>query len=497
MRRVEGRNRYFDEMWSETGEPRSSYRLLRGTMDELADGVLEVRHRLAQQLFLRQGITYLLYDTETSVERTLPFDLIPRIIDAAEWTTLERGLIQRVYALNEFLKDIYGDQKIIADRIISREDVYSAPGYCLAMQGIQVPQRVHTVLSGVDVIRDQMGGYRVLEDNLRVPSGISYVFKNRTMMKRVFPEGFQSYHVTPLEPFLQRMAEAFAFCSPRKSAHPTVVLLTPGMYNSAYYDHSFLAQSLGIELVEGRDLTVVDRVVYMRTTDGLRRVDVIYRRIDDDWLDPLAFEKDSLIGVPGLFDAYRAGNVGLVNPWGNGVADDKWIYAFVPEFIRYYLGEEPILDNVETYLLGRKADREYVFSHLEQMVVKPTHASGGYGIVFGVQATKSERALLQERIMADPRGFIAQPLIHLSRHPALCEGGMRPCPIDLRPFVVFGEEPRVLSGGLTRVALDKDSLVVNSSQGGGVKDTWIVQEWGEYERAESSGGIDLLDGALS
>ncbi|MCI0182346.1 hypothetical protein MM817_00605 [Acidibacillus sp. S0AB] len=473
------RDTFYDEMLCDDNQPRPPYRRYYELLSRFPKEIFAARHDAAKQLFLRQGITYTMYDNALGVERTLPFDLVPRIIPSAEWHHIERGLIQRVTALNEFLKDIYSTQYIIRDHIISRQTVYASPDFQLEMMNVPVPKGIHTVLSGIDLIRNEQGGYQVLEDNLRIPSGISYAYKNRNMMKRVFAEAFSSYHVAPLEPFMKKLGDTFAYLSPRQIPQPTVVLLTPGRFNSAFFDHSFLAQSMGIELVEGSDLIVINQIVYMRTTSGLRQVDVIYRRLDDGYLDPLSFNLDSLIGVPGLFDAYRAGNVAIANPWGNGVADDKLIYSYVPDFIRYYLNEDPILPNVITYRLTKDNERQHVIENIEDMVIKPTNASGGAGLFFGYAATRAECEDMQRIIQKEPRNFIAQPLISLSRHPTWMDGDFEPCPIDLRPFVAFGETLHVLPGGLTRVALERGSCVVNSSRGGGAKDTWIVVGEGE------------------
>jgi len=415
------------------------------------------------------------YGDSAGTERAFPFDLIPRILRADEWTWIERGLKQRIQALNHFINDIYHDQKILKDKIIPSEVIQSAVFYRPQCAGINPPQGVWCHITGTDLIRHSDGKIYVLEDNLRVPSGVSYVLENRDLMKRTFPQVFEGLHIRPVDEYPSHLLETLEAIAPQGTrGKPSVVLLTPGMYNSAYFEHSFLAQKMGIPLVEGRDLVVENGVVFMRTTMGPRRVDVIYRRIDDDFLDPQAFRTDSLLGVPGIMSAYRAGNVALANAPGNGVADDKVVYAYVPDMIRYYLSEEPILPNVPTYLCWRDQDRQHVLQNLDKLVVKAANEAGGYGMLVGPHSTAQQREEFAAKIQADPRNYIAQPTLALSRVPTLVGDHLEGRHVDLRPYVLYGKEIRVIPGGLTRVALRKGSLVVNSSQGGGSKDTWVM-----------------------
>ncbi|MZP28343.1 circularly permuted type 2 ATP-grasp protein [Heliobacterium undosum] len=447
----------------------------------LRSAALEEQSRKARRMFNRLGVTFTVYQESASLERTLPFDILPRIIPMDEWSLLERGVRQRVRALNLFLRDIYHEQEILHDGIVPRELVVTHPDYCWAMVGTKVPFGQYVTLAGIDIIRDPAGRYLVLEDNLRVPSGISYIFENRQMTQRLFPDMCRKYRIQPILPALSFFARYLRSLAPRQTSNPTVVLLTPGKYNSAYYDHVFLSQQLGIHLVEGKDLLTLNNRVFMRTVEGLKQIDVIYRRIDDAFLDPLAFRSDSVLGVPGLMSAYRAGHVALVNAPGAGVADDKAVYAYVPEIIRYYLNEEPILQNVPTYLLDDPEQRRYVLANLDKMVVKKTTGAGGYGMLIGPKASAAEIEDFARAIVNDPKEYIAQPTINLSQHPSLVNGRFEGRHIDLRPFVIGGE--RVIPGGLTRVALRKGSLVVNSSQGGGCKDTWVVQLDGQQQEA--------------
>lgn len=417
-----------------------------------------------------------LYGSQEGIERIFPFDLIPRIIPRNEWEFLEHGLIQRVRALNAFLEDVYHHQRIIRNGRIPAELVFGAKHFRREMVGVHVPRNVYAHVAGIDIIRDEHGRYYVLEDNLRSPSGVSYMLENRQAMKRTFARVFQHYGVRPIEHYPQELLNTLRSVAPHPDVEPTVVLLTPGIYNSAYFEHSYLARQMGIEIVEGRDLVVHEGKVYMRTTTGLKQVDVIYRRVDDDFLDPLNFRPDSLLGAPGLFSAYVMGNVTLANAVGTGVADDKAIYAFVPEMIRYYLAESPILENVPTYLASRDEDRAYILDHIESLVVKSVNESGGYGMLIGPQASREQIESFRSRIQAQPRNFIAQPVISLSRHPTYVDGELRGCHIDLRPYVLCGEQITIVPGGLTRVALRRGSLVVNSSQGGGSKDTWVLYD---------------------
>ena len=426
-----------------------------------------------------QGITFTVYSDGRGTERLFPFDLIPRILPHSEWDRIERGLAQRVVALNLFLQDVYGQQRILKDRQVSRALVYSCQHFRREMIGIEVPRGIYTHISGIDLVRDsKTGEFLVLEDNVRTPSGISYVLENRLVMTRTFPDAFQAYEVLPVNHYPAELSKILRNLSPRAGEEPQTVLLSPGIYNSAYFEHSFLAQQMGIELVEGRDLIVDGGVVYMKTIHGLKRVDVMYRRIDDEFLDPLAFRPDSLLGVPGLMSAYRAGNIALVNAVGNGVADDKAIYSYVPTFIRYYLGEDPILRNVETYVCSNRSDLAYVMDRLPELVVKAVGESGGYGMLIGPAADRARVEDFRQRITTCPRNYIAQPVVALSRVPSYQSASQRMvgCHVDLRPYCLYnGEEVIVVPGGLTRVALQPGSLVVNSSQGGGSKDTWVLR----------------------
>jgi uncharacterized circularly permuted ATP-grasp superfamily protein len=467
---------FFDEVFDGSGVPRDHYR---GVLDRFArftSDDLERRERIRDKIFRTQGITFTVYGEDEGIERTFPMDLVPRVIPGDEWDVIERGVAQRVTALNRFLEDLYvGEQAALHDGVVPRWLVHTAGGFRREAFGIPVPHAARCLVSGVDLVRDGDGTYRVLEDNLRNPSGISYVLENRAAMTRVLPVAFAEQRVRPVDHYGMLLLQALRQVAPAAAGdQPTAVVLTPGIFNSAYFEHAFLARQMGIELVEGRDLVVDEHVVSMRTTRGLQRVDVIYRRIDDDFLDPVVFRPDSALGVPGLLSAARAGNVTIVNAVGNGVADDKAVYAFVPDLIRFYLGEEPILPNVETYLLWDEEQRAEVFDRLHELVVKPVAESGGYGMLIGPKASEEELATFRSRLEADPRGYIAQEVVALSRHPTLIDGRMEGRHIDLRPFAIAGEEVRVIPGGLTRVALRRGSLVVNSSQGGGSKDTWVL-----------------------
>ncbi len=429
----------------------------------------------ADLAFHRVGITFAVYGEEAGKERLIPFDIIPRIIPAEEWRSLEAGLRQRVKALNCFLNDIYHDREILRAGKIPEEQVLGNAQFRPVMQGVDVPEGIYAHIAGVDVVRAGAGEFYVLEDNLRVPSGVSYMLEDRKMMMRLFPELFAKYKVAPVQHYPDMLLEKLRAVAPKGVSNPTVVVLTPGAYNSAYFEHTFLAQQMGVELVEGRDLFVSKDQVYMRTTQGTHRVDVIYRRIDDDFLDPLAFRPDSALGVPGLLQAYRAGNVTLANAIGTGVADDKSIYPYVPEMIRFYLGEEPTLNNVPTYMCRKKADLDYVLAHLPELVVKEVHGAGGYGMLVGPASTKKEIERFRKLLEARPDGYIAQPTLALSNCPTFVDEGIAPRHLDLRPFVLSGRDVEMVPGGLTRVALTKGSLVVNSSQGGGTKDTWVLE----------------------
>jgi uncharacterized circularly permuted ATP-grasp superfamily protein len=437
---------------------------------------LQRRKQAADLSFLNQGITFTVYGREEGTEKIFPYDLVPRIITAAEWATVELGLTQRITALNLFLKDIYNEGRILEDGIVPREMVYSCKHYRRQMAGLQVPRNVYIAICGTDLIRLENGEFVVLEDNLRVPSGVSYMLTNRRVMKRIFPELFRTYNVRPIEQYTQLLLGTLRSLAPEGRPEPNIVLLSPGVFNSAYFEHAYLARQMGIELVEGRDLVTHDNIVYMRTTNGLRRVDVIYRRVDDDFIDPLAFRGDSILGVAGLFNAYRAGNVTLANAFGTGVADDKALYAYVPDIIKYYLSEDPVLKNVETYLPTRPKERQHVLENLDKLVVKAVGESGGYGMLIGPQSTKAQREEFARKIEADPRNYIAQPTISFSRAPCLIGDELEPRHVDLRPYVLFGDKVTIVPGGLTRVALNRGSLVVNSSQGGGSKDTWVLSQ---------------------
>jgi uncharacterized circularly permuted ATP-grasp superfamily protein len=479
---------FYDEMFEGNGKPRPHAGLLLETVESLSDGHLLRYKHAAERLLLQMGITFNVYGDTAGAERIFPFDLIPRIIAADEWDHIERGLKQRVHALNCFIDDIYHDQKILASGVIPRDVILSAASYRHQCQGLNPPQRVWCHVTGTDLVRGGDGRYYVLEDNLRVPSGVSYVLENREVLKRIFPAVFEGLSVRPVAEYPSRLLETLESIAPLALSNPRVVLLTPGIYNSAYFEHSFLAQQMGIQLVEGRDLVVEAGDVFMRTTKGMERVDVIYRRIDDDFLDPEAFRADSMLGVPGLMTAYKMGRVALANAPGNGVADDKVIYAYVPDMIRYYEGEDPILPNVPTYLCWRDDDRAYVLEHLAELVVKTANESGGYGMLVGPHSTSAERAEFARRIQAQPRNYIAQPTLALSRVPTIVDDHFEGRHVDLRPYVLCGKEIYVVPGGLTRVAMKRGSLVVNSSQGGGSKDTWVLSH------AQSAGGQQQQQG---
>lgn len=470
-------DRFFDEIVQPGGEPRAHYRKMIRRFGQFSLEDIRARRQIVNVFFLNQGITFTVYGLQEGVERIFPFDLIPRIIPSGEWRLIERGLVQRITALNEFLKDIYQSQKILKDRVIPPELVLGSKHFRREFVGVKPPLGVYIHVTGSDVIRDAGGRYMVLEDNLRTPSGVSYMLQNRQAMKRAFPVLFDRYKVLPIENYPQELLRTLQEISPVTASEPNVAVLTPGIYNSAYFEHSFLARQMGVELTEGRDLVVDNNKVYKRTTHGLKRVDVIYRRVDDDYLDPLVFRPDSKLGVAGLINAYRKGNVALANAIGTGVADDKVIYSFVPEIIRYYLGEDPVLENVPTWLPGNPKHLKYILENLDTLVVKAANESGGYGMLIGPESTQEERERFAEMIVANPRNYIAQPTISLSRHPSFYnDSELGACHIDLRPYVLFGKRPVILPGGLTRVALKHGSLVVNSSQGGGSKDTWVIDE---------------------
>ena len=464
----------YDEMFIGPGNLHPHCRELLEHFISLPLDELKRRKQAADLSFLNQGITFAVYGREEGTEKIFPYDLVPRIITAAEWETVELGLTQRITALNLFLKDIYNEGRILADGIVPREMVYTCKHYRRQMAGLQVPRNVYVAVCGTDLIRLEGGEFVVLEDNLRVPSGVSYMLTNRRVMKRIFPELFRNYNVRPIEQYTQILLGSLRSLAPEGRPEPNIVLLSPGVFNSAYFEHAYLARQMGIELVEGRDLVTHDNIVYMRTTNGLRRVDVIYRRVDDDFIDPLAFRGDSVLGVAGLFNAYRAGNVTLANAFGTGVADDKALYAYVPDIIKYYLSEDPVLNNVETYLPTRPKELQYVLQNLDKLVVKAVGESGGYGMLIGPQSTKAQQEEFAQKIQADPRNYIAQPTISFSRAPCLIGDELEPRHVDLRPYILFGDKVTIVPGGLTRVALNRGSLVVNSSQGGGSKDTWVL-----------------------
>jgi uncharacterized circularly permuted ATP-grasp superfamily protein len=433
------------------------------------------KEELAKRLFMSQGITFTVYSSGEGIEKIFPFDIIPRIITADEWAFVEKGIKQRLTALNLFLKDVYNNQFIVKDGIVPIDIIYSCPHFLREMHQLQVPYDIYVHIAGIDLIRDEDGTFYVLEDNLRTPSGVSYMLENREITKRLFPDLLPQCGVRSVTEYPNILYKNLLSLSPRQISNPTIVLLSPGIYNSAYFEHTTLARLMGVELVEGRDLVVKNQKVYMKTTIGLQQVDVIYRRVDDDYLDPLVFNPSSILGVAGIMGAYRKGNVAIVNAIGNGVADDKAIYVYVPEMIRYYLNEEPILKNVPTYQLGNNDERKYVFSNINEMVVKKTNGSGGYGMLMGHAATDEEIEIYKKEIIKEPRNFIAQPTISLSAAPCYIQGALQPRRIDLRPYALFGPDGiEIVPGGLTRVALKEGSLVVNSSQGGGSKDTWVL-----------------------
>lgn len=468
--------KYFDEMFGKEASVRDHYQPLLERFSGLDIKDFEARRVACDDHFLRQGITFNVYSDNKGSERIFPFDPVPRVIPAKEWEHLEAGLSQRIIALNLFLHDIYHDQQILKDGVIPRFYIEEAKSYRTEFRGVNVPKDIYIHICGTDLIRGEDGTYYVLEDNARCPSGASYVLENRNALKRAFPALFDSLGVRAVDAYPRELLDMLHYVSPHREGEAVCVLLTPGCYNSAYFEHCYLARQMGIEIVEGRDLVVLDDFVYMRTTMGLVRVDVIYRRIDDDFIDPTVFRKDSVLGVPGLMKAYRAGNVALANAVGTGIADDKVIYHFVPKIIEYYLGQKPILPNVPTYLASEEDDRKFILDNLDQLVVKSANESGGYGMLIGPYASKEEISEFRKNIIADPRNFIGQPVVNLSRCPTWCEGAMAGRHIDLRPYIVYGQDIRIVPGGLTRVALREGSLVVNSSQGGGSKDTWVLKK---------------------
>ncbi len=465
----------YDEMFAPDGTVRPPYAALNARIATLDSEELKRRQQACEQSFLHQGITFTVYHDTKATERIIPTDLLPRIVTAADWARVERGLKQRVAALNLFLADIYSDGRVLKDGIVPRRLIYGSKHYRREMRGLQVPHGAYVNVCGTDLIRREDGAFVVLEDNLRVPSGVSYMLANRDVVRRAFPGVFRAAQVKPIEHYPQELLSTLKSLVPFHE-DVSIAVLTPGVFNSAYFEHAFLARQMGVELVEGRDLLVNDNMVYARTTSGLKRIDVIYRRVDDDFIDPLIFREDSSLGVAGLFNAYRAGNVIIANALGTGVADDKAVYAYVPRLIRYYLSEEPILDNVETFLCREPKQLSHVLANLEKLVVKAVGESGGYGMLIGPHASAAELVSFADKLRADPENYIAQPTIQLSTAPTFVDGAVEARHVDLRPFILHGEETRIVPGGLTRVALKRGSLVVNSSQGGGSKDTWVLSQ---------------------
>lgn len=467
---------FFDELIEASGQVRSGASILTDQIQKLPAGDLLRRQQAAEAAMMNLGITFAVYGDEQGAEKIIPFDIIPRIIENDDWRQIEKGLKQRVTALNLFINDIYGDQKILRDKVIPEDVIRSADSFRPQCVGLQPPHGIWCHITGTDLIRDSDGQFYVLEDNLRCPSGVSYVLENRQLLKRTFPKVFEKSRVRPVDDYPSRLVHTLEHLAPAGIPDPTVVVLTPGVYNSAYFEHAFLAQQMGVELVEGRDLVVSDGFVMMRTTKGLARVDVIYRRVDDDFIDPDAFRKDSMLGVKGLMQVYREGRVALANAPGAGIADDKVVYAYVPDMIKYYMGEDAVLPNVPTYLCWREEDRQHVLSNLERLVVKAANESGGYGMLIGPASTQAERDAFAQKIKTSPRNYVAQPVVSLSRSPVIVDDHFEGRHVDLRPYVLCGKDIYVMPGGLTRVALRKGSLVVNSSQGGGSKDTWVIDE---------------------
>jgi uncharacterized circularly permuted ATP-grasp superfamily protein len=464
----------WDEMY-ELASVRNQYRNVVNFLQQLSVAELNKKEEQARRLFMSQGITFTVYSSGEGIEKIFPFDIIPRIITAEEWQFIETGIKQRLKALNLFLKDVYNEQFILKDGVVPTGIIYSCPHFLREMHGFPVPYDIYVHIAGIDLIRDSDGSFYILEDNLRTPSGVSYMLENREITKRLFPDLLPKNNVRTVMEYPTILHKNLVSLSPRQTANPTIILLTPGVYNSAYFEHSTLARLMGVELVEGRDLVVENHKVFMKTTQGLQQVDVIYRRVDDEFLDPLVFNANSLLGVAGLMSAYRKGNVAIVNATGNGVADDKAIYTYVPAMIKYYLNEDPILKNVPTYQLSNMEERDHVFSNMNKMVIKKTNESGGYGMLMGHVATEEEIATYKEEIIKDPRQFIAQPIINLSSAPCYMNGKLQPRHVDLRPYALCGPDGiEIVPGGLTRVALREGSLVVNSSQGGGSKDTWVL-----------------------
>lgn len=465
---------FYDELIDQDGKPRPGVQLLVDKIESLPKDDLKQRQKEAEALLLKMGITFNVYGQDQGTEKIFPFDLIPRIIPDTDWQQIEAGLKQRIFALNEFLQDVYNDKKILKDKIVPKELILSSKTYRKECEGFTPPKKIWCHVTGTDLIRGADGNFYVLEDNLRCPSGVSYVLENRQVLKRTFPHVFEKSRVRPVDEYPGKLLDMLEYLAPSGVHSPTIGVLTPGIYNSAYFEHSFLSQQMGVELVEGRDLIVSDGYVHMLTTKGLKRIDVLYRRIDDDFIDPAVFRPDSLLGVKGLIEVYKNGRLAMANAPGTGIADDKVVYAYVPKIIKYYTGEDPILPNVPTYICDEEKDRRYVLSHLEELVVKAANESGGYGMLVGPHSTVEEREQFAKLIIEQPRNYIAQPTISLSRVPTIVNDHLEGRHVDLRPYVIFGEDIYVQPGGLTRVALKKGSLVVNSSQGGGSKDTWVL-----------------------
>ncbi len=467
---------FYDEFFEKLGQPRAEVQKLIDRINSFPNKELASRQEAAEAAFMQMGITFGVYEDQKGLEKIFPFDIIPRIINARDWDLIDRGVKQRVFALNQFIHDVYNDQKIIKDGVISKEIILSSVADRKECQGLNPPKGIWCHISGIDFVRDEKGQFYVLEDNLRCPSGVSYILGNRRVMKHTLPVVFESLPIRPVDDYSSRLAETLRYLIPDSIINPNIAILTPGIHNSAYFEHSFLAQQMGEELVEGQDLLVMDDFVYMRTTKGFERLDAIYRRIDDDYLDPTVFNPDSLLGVPGIMKSYRSGKVALANAPGTGIADDKAIYSFVPEIIKYYTGEDAIIPNVPTFLCEDKKDRQHVIDNIANFVVKTTHGSGGYGMLIGPYSSKEQQRQMIENIQREPRNYIGQPVIQLSRVPVIVKDHFEGRHIDLRPYALYGKDIYVLPGGLTRVALEKGSLVVNSSQGGGSKDTWVLAD---------------------
>jgi len=465
---------FYDELIATDGTPRPGARLLVDKIESLPSGDLAFRQKAAEAMLLKMGITFNVYGRDEGKEKIFPFDIIPRIVEGRDWYQIENGLKQRIFALNAFLQDIYNEKRILKDGVIPEELIFTSRTYRKECEGFTPPRDIWCHVTGTDLVRDRDGRFYVLEDNLRCPSGVSYVLENRQVLKRTFPQVFEASEVRPVDDYPNKLLETLEFLAPDNVQSPTIGVLTPGIYNSAYFEHSFLSQQMGVELVEGQDLMVQDGFVHMLTTKGPKRVDVLYRRIDDDFIDPEVFRPDSMLGVPGLINVYKSGRLAMANAPGTGIADDKVIYAYVPKIIKYYTGSEAILPNVPTYICRDDKDRAYVLEHLDELVVKAANESGGYGMLVGPHATNDERAAFAEMIKAEPRNYMAQPTISLSRVPTIVGDRIEGRHVDLRPYVLFGDDIYVMPGGLTRVALRKGSLVVNSSQGGGSKDTWVL-----------------------